>query len=65
MTPSRITFPSRSRNPGIGSVDLVNFLLIIELMNAIMHFLTQIHVDKSFDNNYEFTRNNIYGTHSF
>jgi UDP-glucose 4,6-dehydratase len=28
-----------------------------------MHFAAQTHVDNSFGNNFEFTKNNIYGTH--
>ncbi|KAH7682059.1 UDP-glucose 4,6-dehydratase protein [Dioscorea alata] len=47
----------------IGSADLVNFLLITESINTIMHFAAQTHVDNSFGNSFEFTKNNIYGTH--
>ncbi|XP_042950372.1 trifunctional UDP-glucose 4,6-dehydratase/UDP-4-keto-6-deoxy-D-glucose 3,5-epimerase/UDP-4-keto-L-rhamnose-reductase RHM3-like [Carya illinoinensis] len=47
----------------IGSVDRVNYLLIIESIDTIMHFAAQTHVDNSFGNNFEFTKNNIYGTH--
>ncbi|KAM0060523.1 putative NAD(P)-binding domain, NAD(P)-binding domain superfamily [Helianthus debilis subsp. tardiflorus] len=47
----------------IGSPDLVNYLLIIESIDTIMHFTAQTHVDKSLDNSFEFTKNNIYGTH--
>ncbi|KAK6946616.1 NAD(P)-binding domain [Dillenia turbinata] len=47
----------------IGSADLVNFLLITESIDTIMHFAAQTHVDNSFGNSFEFTRNNIYGTH--
>jgi UDP-glucose 4,6-dehydratase len=46
----------------IGSVDLMNYLLIIEGIDTIMHFAAQTHVDNSFGNNIEFTKN-IYGTH--
>jgi UDP-glucose 4,6-dehydratase len=28
-----------------------------------MHFAAQTHVDNSFGNSFEFTKNNIYGTH--
>ncbi len=47
----------------IGSADLVNYLLITEGIDTIMHFAAQTHVDNSFGNNFEFTKNNIYGTH--
>ncbi|XP_047961053.1 trifunctional UDP-glucose 4,6-dehydratase/UDP-4-keto-6-deoxy-D-glucose 3,5-epimerase/UDP-4-keto-L-rhamnose-reductase RHM1-like [Salvia hispanica] len=47
----------------IGSADLVNYLLITENIDTIMHFAAQTHVDNSFGNSFEFTKNNIYGTH--
>ncbi|CAA0816357.1 Trifunctional UDP-glucose 4-6-dehydratase/UDP-4-keto-6-deoxy-D-glucose 3-5-epimerase/UDP-4-keto-L-rhamnose-reductase RHM1 [Striga hermonthica] len=47
----------------IGSADLVNYLLIAENIDTIMHFAAQTHVDNSFGNSFEFTKNNIYGTH--
>jgi UDP-glucose 4,6-dehydratase len=47
----------------IGSADLVNYLLITEGIDTIMHFAAQTHVDNSFGNSFEFTKNNIYGTH--
>ncbi|KAJ6949986.1 hypothetical protein NC651_003841 [Populus alba x Populus x berolinensis] len=47
----------------VGSADLVNFLLITESIDTIMHFAAQTHVDNSFGNSFEFTKNNIYGTH--
>ncbi|KAJ7564472.1 hypothetical protein O6H91_02G018400 [Diphasiastrum complanatum] len=47
----------------IGSADLVNYLLITEEIDTIMHFAAQTHVDNSFGNSFEFTKNNIYGTH--
>ncbi|CAL0330356.1 unnamed protein product [Lupinus luteus] len=47
----------------IGSADLVNYLLITESIDNIMHFAAQTHVDNSFGNSFEFTKNNIYGTH--
>ncbi|CAL1354858.1 unnamed protein product [Linum trigynum] len=64
--------PSRhSSSPGnfkfikgdIGSADLVNFILLTESIDTIMHFAAQTHVDNSFGNSFEFTKNNIYGTH--
>ncbi|CAH9100097.1 unnamed protein product [Cuscuta europaea] len=47
----------------VGSADLVNYLLITENIDTIMHFAAQTHVDNSFGNSFEFTKNNIYGTH--
>ncbi|KAB2610892.1 rhamnose biosynthetic enzyme 1 [Pyrus ussuriensis x Pyrus communis] len=47
----------------IGSADLVNFILLTENIDTIMHFAAQTHVDNSFGNSFEFTKNNIYGTH--
>ncbi|CAL5023004.1 unnamed protein product [Urochloa decumbens] len=47
----------------IGSADLVNFILVTENIDTIMHFAAQTHVDNSFGNSFEFTKNNIYGTH--
>ncbi|KAJ7299782.1 hypothetical protein O6H91_03G122100 [Diphasiastrum complanatum] len=47
----------------IASADLVNYLLITERIDTIMHFAAQTHVDNSFGNSFEFTKNNIYGTH--
>lgn len=47
----------------IGSADLVNYILLTESIDTIMHFAAQTHVDNSFGNSFEFTKNNIYGTH--
>ncbi|WOL02065.1 trifunctional UDP-glucose 4,6-dehydratase [Canna indica] len=47
----------------IASADLVQFLLLTESIDTIMHFAAQTHVDNSFGNSFEFTKNNIYGTH--
>ncbi|KAJ4845004.1 Rhm1p, partial [Turnera subulata] len=47
----------------IASADLVNFILLTESIDTIMHFAAQTHVDNSFGNSFEFTKNNIYGTH--
>nr|GMD33302.1 trifunctional UDP-glucose 4,6-dehydratase/UDP-4-keto-6-deoxy-D-glucose 3,5-epimerase/UDP-4-keto-L-rhamnose-reductase RHM1 [Ipomoea batatas]GMD37128.1 trifunctional UDP-glucose 4,6-dehydratase/UDP-4-keto-6-deoxy-D-glucose 3,5-epimerase/UDP-4-keto-L-rhamnose-reductase RHM1 [Ipomoea batatas] len=47
----------------IGSADLVNHILVTESIDTIMHFAAQTHVDNSFGNSFEFTKNNIYGTH--
>lgn len=47
----------------ITSADLVNYLLMTEGIDTIMHFAAQTHVDNSFGNSFEFTKNNVYGTH--
>ncbi|CAI7824658.1 unnamed protein product [Closterium sp. NIES-53] len=47
----------------IASADLVNYLLLTEGIDTVMHFAAQTHVDNSFGNSFEFTKNNIYGTH--
>lgn len=47
----------------IGSADLVSFILATEGIDTVMHFAAQTHVDNSFGNSFEFTKNNIYGTH--
>jgi len=63
LSPSR-SFPNYKFVKGdIASADLVNYLLITESIDTIMHFAAQTHVDNSFGNSFEFTKNNIYGTH--
>ncbi|KAK4490897.1 hypothetical protein RD792_001612 [Penstemon davidsonii] len=47
----------------IVSSDLINYVLVAENIDTIMHFAAQTHVDNSFGNSFEFTNNNIYGTH--
>lgn len=47
----------------IASADLVSYLLLTEKIDTVMHFAAQTHVDNSFGNSFEFTQNNIYGTH--
>mmetsp|Transcript_70900 Transcript_70900/g.121793 ORF Transcript_70900/g.121793 Transcript_70900/m.121793 type:complete len:199 (+) Transcript_70900:31-627(+) len=47
----------------ICSADLVNYVLESEKIDTIMHFAAQTHVDNSFGNSFQFTQNNIYGTH--
>mmetsp|Transcript_7495 Transcript_7495/g.31012 ORF Transcript_7495/g.31012 Transcript_7495/m.31012 type:complete len:356 (+) Transcript_7495:62-1129(+) len=47
----------------ICSADLVNYVLDTEKIDTIMHFAAQTHVDNSFGNSIQFTRNNILGTH--
>ncbi|CAN1123099.1 Trifunctional UDP-glucose 4,6-dehydratase/UDP-4-keto-6-deoxy-D-glucose 3,5-epimerase/UDP-4-keto-L-rhamnose-reductase RHM1 [Linum perenne] len=63
LNPSR-SFPNFKFIKGdIGSPDMVNFILLTESIDTIMHFAAQTHVDNSFGNSFEFTNNNIYGTH--
>lgn len=47
----------------ICSSDLINFVLKSEEIDTIMHFAAQTHVDNSFGNSFQFTENNILGTH--
>ena len=47
----------------ICSSDLVNFVILTENIDTIMHFAAQTHVDNSFGNSFQFTQNNIMGTH--
>ncbi|CAN6681893.1 unnamed protein product [Malus baccata var. baccata] len=47
----------------IACADLINHLLIADEIDTIMHFAAQTHVDNSFGNSFEFTNNNVYGTH--
>merc|ERR1719506_648577 len=47
----------------ITSSDLVTYVLAEEKIDTIMHFAAQTHVDNSFGNSFQFTHNNIYGTH--
>ncbi|CAL9050658.1 unnamed protein product [Musa banksii] len=63
LNPSRSCPNFRFVKGDIGSADLVNYLLITESIDTIMHFAAQTHVDNSFGNSFEFTTNNIYGTH--
>ncbi|XP_044472788.1 trifunctional UDP-glucose 4,6-dehydratase/UDP-4-keto-6-deoxy-D-glucose 3,5-epimerase/UDP-4-keto-L-rhamnose-reductase RHM1-like [Mangifera indica] len=63
LLPSKASANFKFVKGDIGSADLVNFLLITESIDTIMHFAAQTHVDNSFGNSFEFTKNNIYGTH--
>uniref|UniRef100_A0A7S0SZP8 NAD(P)-binding domain-containing protein n=1 Tax=Chromulina nebulosa TaxID=96789 RepID=A0A7S0SZP8_9STRA len=47
----------------ICSSDLINFVLSSEKIDTILHFAAQTHVDNSFGNSFQFTQNNIMGTH--
>ncbi|KAM0892141.1 hypothetical protein ACQ4PT_025919 [Festuca glaucescens] len=47
----------------VASADLVLHLLLGERIDTVMHFAAQTHVDNSFGNSLEFTKNNVIGTH--
>lgn len=47
----------------ICSADLVSYVLKENNIDTIMHFAAQTHVDNSFGNSFQFTQNNILGTH--
>ena len=47
----------------ITSADLVAYVLASEKIDTILHFAAQTHVDNSFGNSFQFTHNNIMGTH--
>ncbi|CAN1351784.1 Trifunctional UDP-glucose 4,6-dehydratase/UDP-4-keto-6-deoxy-D-glucose 3,5-epimerase/UDP-4-keto-L-rhamnose-reductase RHM1 [Linum perenne] len=63
LEPSRASLSFKFIKGDIASADLVNFILLTESIDTIMHFAAQTHVDNSFGNSFEFTKNNIYGTH--
>lgn len=43
--------------------DLVDFVLREKKIDTIVHFAAQSHVDNSFGNSLDFTKNNVIGTH--
>jgi len=47
----------------ITAADLVSYVFAEEKIDTVMHFAAQTHVDNSFGNSFEFTKNNILGTH--
>lgn len=63
LEPSRSSKQFKFVKGDIASADLVNYVLLTEGIDTIMHFAAQTHVDNSFGNSFEFTKNNIYGTH--
>ncbi|PKA57246.1 putative rhamnose biosynthetic enzyme 1 [Apostasia shenzhenica] len=63
LSPSRSSLNFKFVKGDIASADLIHYLLITESIDTIMHFAAQTHVDNSFGNSFEFTKNNIYGTH--
>ncbi|KAL7746985.1 hypothetical protein RI367_007299 [Sorochytrium milnesiophthora] len=44
-------------------LDLVSFVLHEKKIDTILHFAAQTHVDNSFGNSFDFTHNNVMGTH--
>jgi len=48
----------------IRSVDLLNLIFKRNNIEVVLHFAAQSHVDNSFGNSFEFTKNNIEGTHA-
>jgi UDP-glucose 4,6-dehydratase len=46
------------------SSDFVTYILASEEIDTILHFAAQTHVDNSFGNSFQFTENNILGTHT-
>lgn len=63
LNPSRLSPNLKFIKGDVASADLVHFILLTEKIDTIMHFAAQTHVDNSFGNSFEFTKNNIYGTH--
>ena len=53
LNPSRTAPNFKFVKGDIGSADLVNYLLITESIDTIMHFAAQTHVDNSFGNSLE------------
>ncbi|KAJ0090353.1 hypothetical protein Patl1_12671 [Pistacia atlantica] len=63
LLPSRSSPNFKFLKGDVTCADLVNYLLVAEDIDTIMHFAAQSHVDNSFGNSFEFTNNNILGTH--
>ncbi|KAL4298799.1 hypothetical protein AHAS_Ahas17G0037000 [Arachis hypogaea] len=63
LLPSRCSSSFKFIKGDICSADIVNYILLTESIDTIMHFAAQTHVDNSFGNSFQFTQNNIYGTH--
>lgn len=45
------------------SSDFLLHVMRVEAIDTVLHFAAQTHVDNSFGNSFEFTHNNIFGTH--
>lgn len=48
----------------IKSADLINYILNHYQIDTIIHFAAQSHVDNSFGNSIQFTKDNVLGTHT-
>ena len=48
----------------INNSDLINFILNNYKIDTIVHFAAQTHVDKSYENSIQFTKDNVLGTHN-
>lgn len=48
----------------IRSVDLLNLIFRKNTIDVVLHFAAQSHVDNSFGNSFEFTKNNINRRHA-
>jgi len=48
----------------ICSSDFVKYIIQSEEIDTVLHFAAQTHVDNSFGNSFQFTENNILGTHT-
>lgn len=48
----------------IRSVDLLNHIFANNEVDVVFHFAAQSHVDNSFGNSFDFTKNNVEGTHA-
>ncbi|KAI8853748.1 hypothetical protein BC829DRAFT_382046 [Chytridium lagenaria] len=47
----------------VTSTDFVNFIMKEYQIDTVFHFAAQSHVDNSFGDSFEFTKNNVLGTH--
>ncbi|KAK3026879.1 hypothetical protein RJ639_042006 [Escallonia herrerae] len=63
LFPSQLSPNFKFVKGDISSANLVHGLLVTESIDTIMHFAAQTHVDNSFANSFEFTKNNVCGTH--
>ncbi|KAL5033041.1 hypothetical protein RTP6_001060 [Batrachochytrium dendrobatidis] len=59
-----VDYPNYSFIKGdVCSAEFINYLLSEKKIDVILHLAAQSHVDNSFGDSLEFTRNNVYGTH--
>eukprot|EP00035_Acanthoeca_spectabilis_P022395 m.443477 g.443477 ORF g.443477 m.443477 type:complete len:386 (-) comp18971_c0_seq1:2056-3213(-) len=47
----------------VTNADMVNYVMLTERIDTVVHFAAETHVDNSFGSSLEFTRSNILGTH--